>query len=119
MKILDVGCGNRPKGDVNIDLHVEHMLQEEAGVKLDISRSQAHTKFVIADAPFPSAERSFAGTSRYGTYCFDDYASFWNGLSRALDRVPLVSLVAIPLFLALATVVGLVEAIRMAIAREE
>ena len=70
-------------------------------------------KFWCPDCWSPELDR------RYGTYCFDDYTSFWNRLNRVAHRAPGLLLVAVPLFLALATVAGLVEAMRTLLVREE
>jgi len=54
-KVLDVGCGSNPKGDVNIDL----LIKDDAGYHVKVYREKI-PNFVLADAhSLPFRDKSF------------------------------------------------------------
>ena len=58
MKRLDVGCGNRPTGDVNVDLYTEASTQRSPAQPVDTKQIK---NFVLADAQhLPFRSKSFS-----------------------------------------------------------
>ena len=48
-KTLDVGCGNKPQGDVNIDLYPNNPIHREGGIREQINVKNI-PNFIVADA---------------------------------------------------------------------